>query len=608
MKKILFACVFLLALTSNAQSKITKNDLYDHWKVVSALQDSKDIKYQDYLALYNQQIALKPNDVQLKVERCNYIGSAYDTEDGYNSKYEEYNQCVDQLYRNYPENLKVIHLKAESSYGDSLTVILEKAEKILWSKSGLEDDDVYKILLLQTRNLKNEGQDFLAKKKYEKALQYNDSIDNSILGAELYINLNNQEKAKEELLRKIDADTTLWRLNRKAKLLLDLQAYDKAFEIYQGIQKRDSSYLDNEDLSKALVSFGKIEEARGYLLRDTIYEWNLADNNRALLKFDFEHSDGPIILKSYRKVDAMSYNNDFFGVKRIKLFFKSPWQPWNLREISHILVLILSIFILFLIPYIWVLPIKYLGDYFKLKPKVKHFPFKWTLKDFWWISFVFLAADVISSLIFNYQGFLNFILETAFEDDLALSNYSMMFMLLMAFGTALLIKKKNLRYLSVSKLPLLRAISFFFFFLFVDYLILRFLNFSSDLESETYTILTVREDIQAVITDFGLLPSILMLAVIVPIYEEVIFRGIMLTSITNHLGFWKANLIQATIFSLVHFNLGLFFYYFFFGFFIGLVTRKSQGLRTGIIFHAINNFIATLAIYALMGSELNWQG
>jgi hypothetical protein len=50
----------LLALTSNAQSKITKNDLYDHWKVVSALQDSKDIKYQDYLALYNQQIALKP--------------------------------------------------------------------------------------------------------------------------------------------------------------------------------------------------------------------------------------------------------------------------------------------------------------------------------------------------------------------------------------------------------------------------------------------------------------------------------------------------------------------------------------------------------------------
>ena len=186
MKKILFVIAILFSFLSVAQSKITKNDLYDYRKIIASLENSKDIKFQDYLTLYNQQIALKPNDIRLKVERCNYIGSAYETEDGYNSKYEEFDACVDELYRKYPDNLKVIHLKAENSYGDSLTVILEKAEKIIASSGNL-DDDTYKILLSQTRNFKNEGKDFLAITKYKKALRYNDSIDNSILGGDVQL-------------------------------------------------------------------------------------------------------------------------------------------------------------------------------------------------------------------------------------------------------------------------------------------------------------------------------------------------------------------------------------------------------------------------------------
>jgi membrane protease YdiL (CAAX protease family)/tetratricopeptide (TPR) repeat protein len=587
-------CVF-------SQENIRLSQLYNYQNIIDDLENSKDVKFQEYLKRYEKQISLRPDDVDLRVQKCYFIGNAYLTEDGYNSKYEEFEKCIDTLSKKYPNHLKVLLLKASNAYGDSLAVILNKAvNQILFSQQNWNDSEKYEVYLKRARNNKNLDKNFKARDDYEKAKTYNDSIDNSILGVEIYMALDQKEHAKRELLEKLDYDNNVWELNQKANYLVNLKAYDDAFQTYQRIEEKDSSFINNQNLSKLFIGIGKVEEAREYLLKDTINEWNKAATLDRLNRFDLKHSDGDLTLATYRKLDELSYYNDFFGVKRIQLFFKSPFQPWNLRELSHILMLILSFLLLFIIPYIWILPVQFISDYFHLKPKKEIFPIQWKLKHFWIVSFVYLLADFVSSLLFEYSGFLNYLFSTTLENDPSISKLDIAFMCIMALGTVFVLRKKRYKSLLISKLGILRTISLFFLFIFINYFVIRHLNFSEVADSEPFIFLTAQETIKAVITDYGFSLGFLFVAIIVPIYEEIIFRGVILSSVTSKIGFWKANIFQAVLFSIIHFNFGLFFFYFFFGFYTGLVARSSKGLLVGIIFHAINNAIAIFSIYALM--------
>jgi hypothetical protein len=82
----------------------------------------------------------------------------------------------------------------------------------------------------------------------------------------------------------------------------------------------------------------------------------------------------------------------------------------------------------------------------------------------------------------------------------------------------------------------------------------------------------------------------------VPVYEEVIFRGIVLNASRKHILFVGANVLQALLFALIHNNLSWFLFYFSFGITAGYLRRKSGGLGTGIVFHMTNNAIALLAL------------
>lgn len=605
MKKSIFKVIayafICMSYVAFSQNHTNLSELYNYQEIIENIENSKDNEFQKYIDLYDKEISIRTNDIALKVQKCYFVGNAYVTEDGYNSKYQEFEECIQSLYNRYPNHPKVLLLKASNLYADSLLVILNKAvDKILRTPKEWENNDKYEVFSQRARVFQNLERKYEARSDYKKAKSFNDSIDISLLGVEIYMSLDDKTQAKKELLEKIDYDNNVWELNQKASYLVDLESYDEAFQMYHRVEEKDSSYIDNQNLSKLFFGVGKIKEARQYLLKDTINEWNKSSYVDRLVNFDLKHSDGNIALSSYRKYDDLSYYNDFFGVKRMQLFFKSPFQPWNLKELSHILILILSFFVLFLAPYLWVLPIHFASDYFQLKPKEKIFPFQWELKHFWMLSFVYLCADFISSLLFNYSGFLNYLFSINLDEDANIVGITISFMLLMLIGTIFNLRKEHYKILIVSKLGIRRTISYFFLFIFINYVLVKYLNFSNIGSKEPLIFLTVQEDIQAIIREYGFSISFLFVVVVVPIYEEVIFRGIILSSVSNKLGFWKANILQAVLFSVVHFNFGLFIMYFFFGFYTGLIARSSKGLLVGIIFHAINNMLALSAIYLLM--------
>jgi len=88
----------------------------------------------------------------------------------------------------------------------------------------------------------------------------------------------------------------------------------------------------------------------------------------------------------------------------------------------------------------------------------------------------------------------------------------------------------------------------------------------------------------------------LLLAVMTPIIEELVFRGVMLEAFRRHVSFALATLVQAAAFVLMHEEWQSMPFLFVFAILASLLARKSAGLLAPIAMHAFNNFGAGLAI------------
>lgn len=86
--------------------------------------------------------------------------------------------------------------------------------------------------------------------------------------------------------------------------------------------------------------------------------------------------------------------------------------------------------------------------------------------------------------------------------------------------------------------------------------------------------------------------------------EEIVFRGLILQEINKKMAFWKANIVTALLFLVIHypiwiqneiiFHFGTHIYVFVLGLLFGFVYKKTGSLWTVIILHALHNFFVTL--------------
>lgn len=91
---------------------------------------------------------------------------------------------------------------------------------------------------------------------------------------------------------------------------------------------------------------------------------------------------------------------------------------------------------------------------------------------------------------------------------------------------------------------------------------------------------------------FGIPLAFLLLAMLIPLLEEFLFRGLLLGGMTQHIGFASANVLQALLFALAHDNWPRFPFYLGMGLLAGLLVKKSRGLGAPFALHAINNGLA----------------
>ncbi|SIN94501.1 hypothetical protein SAMN05444165_0193 [Paraburkholderia phenazinium] len=94
----------------------------------------------------------------------------------------------------------------------------------------------------------------------------------------------------------------------------------------------------------------------------------------------------------------------------------------------------------------------------------------------------------------------------------------------------------------------------------------------------------------------GIALALFVLSVLVPIVEELVFRGCLLGGLSRHISFGWANLLQALLFAAMHRDVWHFGYLFAMGAVSGWLVKKTKGLSMSILLHALNNAIFVFTV------------
>ncbi|GAB2302094.1 hypothetical protein Dimus_036115 [Dionaea muscipula] len=80
-----------------------------------------------------------------------------------------------------------------------------------------------------------------------------------------------------------------------------------------------------------------------------------------------------------------------------------------------------------------------------------------------------------------------------------------------------------------------------------------------------------------------------VVSVCAPIWEEIVFRGFLLPSLTRYMPVWSSILVSAIVFALAHFNVQRMFPLVFLGVVLGVLYARSRNLVPSMLLHSLWN-------------------
>jgi uncharacterized protein len=608
--KLLIQLFIFLIFTLIASEYLNGQTILDHKIFIEELKHSSDNFYNECIKKYDAYLKKFPNDVYVHIEKCKFIQNAqYDENDEYNPNQEQFDSCLTVLTNLFPNHPDVLIFQTECLWGDDLKEAFEKAENSIreYPKDWTETNRA-KLYFKMANHYYYDSEYQSAYTFIQKAILADEQYKSNLINARILIKLDKQNEALDALTAEKDTTKDTWQLNQKADLLLELKAYSKALDIYNKISETDSTYNRNYELASTLEGIGEYNLARNYLIADTSKRWDKEAARRNLFLHDLKYEEGGKCIESYNKYRDLGYAKDPFSLYRLKLFFLHPCQAWKFRDFLSLLVLIAVFFILIIIPSIWILPVYFIGHHWKMITREKLYESKWGLKMFWFVSVGYLIASFLS--VVAEPEYLHSLINSSFRNaELSTEQtglMSLMFIIIFAVFAFASLYKTNLKILlsnnwSIGKSILLGTGLLFAYKVVIGiYIRIGVANFGIKVDDLTYIpnfLLAARQDLRAIIATYGKGLGFILLCLLAPLYEEIVFRGVILDSCQRYINFNVANIFQAILFATIHMNLFLFPVFLLFGIIAGIMRKKSDGLLPGIVFHIVNN---TLAISVLL--------
>jgi len=526
---------FLTFCLLSAQQDPAKKITLDHEVFLEELKNNENKIFSDILKKYDGYLSKKPNDILIKIEKCKFVQLAqYDEYEEYNPNQNFFDSISSSLLNNYPDHPDVLVYHTTLSWGETLDDIFEKAKKSIREKPKSWSDHNLGIIYSKiATKYYNEDNYETAHFYMEKAISYDHKYTSLITNTKILINLDKKEEAIASLKKDIDSITAIWELNQKASLFLELHDYSNALSIYNKINTIDSTFTNKAEIAKTLEEVGQHKSARAYLIKDTIKTWGKEQAMLNLFLHDLKYQNEDYCIESYNAYRDKGYTMDPLSIYRIKLFLSHPFLPWNMQDFLGLLTLFFIYILFIIIPSIWILPVYFIGHKTKIINKSTSDKFTWGLSSFWWLSSGYLIAS-FAALLVEPQVLSSWITWTEnnteiIDEQLGLS--TLIFILVAAFFSFTILNKRTLKeffpkYWTIGK-SILIAIKYFILFKIVATIYTRigikvFDISIEDLTSISNIFLSTREDILALLSNYGNGVGYLLIGILVPIFTSYI--------------------------------------------------------------------------------------
>jgi membrane protease YdiL (CAAX protease family) len=580
--------------------------------LVKRVTRAQSTQYGAIVAEYHEYIATHREDVVARIEKCRFINQFSDLEDfPIESAADDAHQCEEALRDSSFDNDGRVQLYLlDQMYGDDLVT---QAEKLL--PESFEWPQPLRARLYEKladgHRTKNPD---LAATDLANAVQLDPLSSKRVQVAQHLVKLGATQKALQLIRATPTAAWAHLSTYQAASLLIQLGAPEEAAQLLQAHPASGDSQNSTFLLAHALATAGHISAARD------VYSKALGPHDLKLgqrrsteyFQFELDHGTRKQAEDAYARLRDSGANSDSWGRFRLALFLRHPGAAWTLRDVRGVGTLLALLLILTLMPALVVGPVHYRSLAKRLRGLMPE-PGRWGLRSLWYVLAVVLIVPTLAVYVSAYDTFATLI--SRLTDSIGASGNDVA-----AVGKMLVWQTIGM---AVCAVPLLRRVNREFFLGKVSmratlgWTLLALIAVWGAAVGLGYALQAYRhlaalgdlttQALQSIQREYGSWTALALVAIFVPAIEEILFRGVILQSLSRFISFRWAAVIQASLFAGVHEPTQALPYVFLLGLLAALLVRRTGGLLAPMLFHGINNAVF-LGVISTATAALNAGG
>ena len=570
-----------------------------HERFTERVNSAQATDYQAVLAAYEARSKAHPDDVISQVERCRFIESYAYSEDGIiESAGEDLEQCRLNLKSGpHAEVIDVLLYGVESNWGEDT---LPAAQSLIpksqtWSK----EQRATLFELLTDRTQWNDAD--LAASYAVRAVDLNPASRVLLTAVEHWVKVGAKDRARRLL---VNAPPAVWEKvsrTQAAKVLIDIGDPKAAAVILRGAQQDDDGIEARLTLARIITAEGDITMARE-LFTGAIKDQEYVALDTRIEYFDFERQHGTSAAASaaYEALRDQGFQADSVARHRLGLLLAHPSAGWHWRDALGLLTLVGVALVICLMPLVVIAPVHYRGLAWQVAGRAPDLPdARWRLRHVWYALGMLLLTGYAVLFVYGIQ-FMEVMLPWVERMIVTpASDLSLAAMMLVSTGLALLLTIPLLRGRSIKALligtwtikrSILVGIGMALLLKFVAALVGLGLKAFGLLGSDT------ARAMQGIYELYGAAALLMVVAVLTPVLEEWVFRGVMLEAFRGRVSFWFAAVVQSLAFISLHEEWQAMPFLFVFAMVAAWLARRSGGLLAPMVMHGVNNALVALAI------------
>jgi membrane protease YdiL (CAAX protease family) len=556
---------------------------------VERVRDAKVVAYREVLEGYDAAVKGAPDDAALAVARCRFIGSFTDEEygDWVDSAPDEYEACQEALRTSFSSAPDVLLFDLQNMWG---TEAVEEGERLL-EAAGDWPAPLRKALLIKLSEAHSFGDN--KTRAGELALMATELGEHSLV-PEAIGHLVAKDRFAEAiaLLRRTPAATGAWEAKRRVDAALLIP--ERKWARWELARYAKSEFaVPAESAARAHLHAGDAAAARALVKKA---DATLSDN----VRFDVLVAAGDLkaasALVDLADLDAFTEQMRRFAI----VLVKSPATLGSWAMLKAVLICLACVALFALLPGLLLVPAHYRGLIRRSRGQPPRVPLFESvgLRHAWLGLTVILLAPMVVGVLAEPESTVALLGETLPSDAAAFFRATLwgtIASLLCAIPIARRMRMREVFGDAAAWRAVWWVVGLWIVIVGVSALIsLAASQIGSGQAGNTPSPHSQLMDILAVggREVGGPILALLLVALLVPVIEELVFRGLLLGGLSRHLSFGWANALQAALFAVIHDDPRRLPFYFAMGLTTGWLTRKTRSLAPAIALHALNNLIA----------------